>query len=414
VQLSPRRSFFQAGDFAWLLFVAILIGTAPEPNYDALILLPVIGGFQIVEPRLRIFHSRRGQLVSLGLKMALSYLLVGWSHAVYSYYYQIFLIPVVSAATTFELGTVIAVTVIAGLAYFSFLLPFFYDYERFPLPPDQIGIMSLRVAFFAVVAFLVYEQARAKRLQMARTEEAAAQLAESNKSLQETEASLRRSERLAALGQLTAGLAHELRNPLGTIKASAELLTKEAVLGKPEVRAEMAEYIGSEVNRMNNLITSFLNFARPLQIHPAEGDLCAILGDVLRQQAELALQRNVRVTVHRPENECRFAFDADLLTVALTNLLQNAIQASAAGQEVELRIEPSNGDVKIWVIDQGHGIPAQHLESIFNPFFTTKPQGVGLGLPIVAKIIDEHQGRIEVVSEEGKGTKFEVILPANG
>jgi two-component system sensor histidine kinase HydH len=409
--MSRLRGFFQPGDFAWLLFVAILIANAPETNYDAFILLPLIGAFQIIEPRLKIFRSRGGRIASLGLKMVLSYLLVGLSHAVYSYYYQIFLIPVVSAATTFELTAVIAVTAIAGLAYFSFLLPVFFDYNRFQLPPDQISIMSLRVAFFAIVAFLVYEQARAKRLQMARTEEAAAQLAESNRSLREAQVSLRRSERLAALGQLTAGLAHELRNPLGTIKASAEMLTKETLRARPEVRAEMAEYIGTEVNRMNTLITSFLNFARPLQIRPAVADLNAVADDVTRQQAELARDRNVRVVVYRAENAGGAVFDADLLTVALSNLVQNAIQASAAGQEVEVRMERSAGEVKIWVTDQGHGIPAAHLESIFNPFFTTKPQGVGLGLPIVAKIIDEHQGRIQVFSEEGRGTKFEIVLP---
>jgi two-component system sensor histidine kinase HydH len=406
------RSFFQPQDFAWLLFVTILIATAPEPNYDRFILLPLIGGFQIIEPRLKIFSSRRGQVVSLVLKMVLSYLLIGWTDTVYSYYYQIFLIPVVSAATTFELGAVIAVTVIAGLAYFSFLLPVFYDYNRFPLPPDQISIMSLRVAFFAIVAFLVYQQARAKRLQVARTEEAAAELAESNKNLREAQVSLRRSERLAALGQLTAGLAHELRNPLGTIKTSAEMLMKESLKDGPELRAEMAGYIGSEVNRMNGLITSFLNFARPLQIHPAESDLCAVVGEAIRQQSELARERQVRVITRGEDSGCKFLFDADLLTVALANLLQNGIQASAAGQEVEVRIERTGSEAKIWVTDHGHGIPPQNLENIFNPFFTTKPQGVGLGLPIVAKIVDEHQGRLEVFSEEGKGTKFEIVLPA--
>jgi signal transduction histidine kinase len=408
--MKPWRSFFKAGDFAWLLFVAILIATAPETNYNAFILLPLIGAFQIIEPRLKIFRSRRGQIASLALKMVLSYLLLGWTHPLYSYYYQIFLIPVVSAATTFELAGVITVTVIAGLAYFSFLLPIF-DYDKTQLPPDLVSIMSLRVAFFAIVAFLVYEQARAKRLQMARTEEAAAQLSESNKSLREAQVSLRRSERLAALGQLTAGLAHELRNPLGIIKASAEMLTKETLELRPEVRAEMAEYIGSEVNRMNSLITSFLNFARPLQIQPAEADLSAVVDDVIRQQSELAQQRQVRVVAHKAGPACRFVFDADLLAVALGNLLQNAIQASAPGQQVELRVARGETDVTIWVTDQGHGIPTQNLESIFNPFFTTKPQGVGLGLPIVAKIIDEHEGRIEVISEEGKGTKFEVVLP---
>ncbi len=408
--MSRFRHWFKAGDFAWLLFVTVLIVNAPETNYQAFILLPLIGAFQIIEPRLKIFRSRGGQVASLALKMVLSYLLVGWTHALVSYYYQIFLIPVVSAATTFELPVVIIVTVIAGLAYFSFWLPIF-EYDRSVLPTDQVSLMSLRVAFFAIVAFLVYEQARAKRLQMARTEEAAAQLAESNRSLREAQVSLRRSERLAALGQLTAGLAHELRNPLGTIKASAEMLTKETLESRPEVRAEMAEYIGSEVNRMNSLITSFLNFARPLQIHPVEADLNAVVDDVTRQQAELARERQIRVVVRRAENDCKFVFDPDLLTVALSNLVQNAIQASAAGQEVEMRMEQSVGEVKIWVTDQGHGVPAQHLESIFNPFFTTKPQGVGLGLPIVAKIVDEHQGRIHVFSEEGKGTKFEIVLP---
>jgi len=404
------RNFFQIGDFAWLLFVAILIGSPPERNYDLNIILPIIGAFLILEPRLKIFSTRRGRIISLVLKVMLSYLVVGFSHGADSYYYQIFLLPVVSAATTFELGTVVAVTAIAGLGYFGFLLPFFYDYQ---VPPDQISIMSLRVAFFMMVAFLVYEQARAKRLQMARTEETVAQLAESNKNLREAQASLRRSERLAALGQLTAGLAHELRNPLGTIKAAAEMLTKETLEQRPAVREEMAGYIGSEVNRMNNLISSFLNFARPLQIHPAEADLNAVVDDVVRQQAELAKQRQVRVVAEKPAGGCRFSFDKDLLTVALANLVQNAIQASPAGTEVDVLIERSSHEVKLRVTDQGVGIPPQNLESIFNPFFTTKQQGVGLGLPIVAKIIDEHQGRIDVSSEENKGAKFEIVLPLN-
>ena len=131
----------------------------------------------------------------------------------------------------------------------------------------------------------------------------------------------------------------------------------------------------------------------------------------MRQQNELAKQRQVSLKAEKPADTCRFSFDKDLLTVALANLAQNAIQASAAGQEVNLRLERRADSVVIWVIDHGSGIPAQNLENIFNPFFTTKPQGVGLGLPIVAKIIDEHQGRIDVESEENKGTTFEVTLP---
>src|SRR5919108_5913705 len=126
---AKRKSIFRPGnlfqpqDFAWLLFVIVLIATAPEPNYDAVILLPLIGAFQIIEPRLTLFSSRRGQITSIVLKLVLSYLLIGFSHGIDSYYYPIFLIPVVSAATIFELPGVILVTAIACAAYFSFLLP---------------------------------------------------------------------------------------------------------------------------------------------------------------------------------------------------------------------------------------------------------------------------------------------------
>jgi two-component system sensor histidine kinase HydH len=408
-QAPPKRSFLQVQDLAWILFVIVLIATAPERNYDAFILLPLIGAFQIIEPRLKLFASKRGQILSIALKLVFSYLLVGWTHTIFSYYYQIFLIPVVSAATIFELPAVIFVTAISALAYFSFLLPI-YPPPTEGLPDDQISLMSVRVSFYAIVAFLVYEQAKAKRDEMQRTEEAAARLAESNRNLREAQVSLRRSERLAALGQLTAGLAHELRNPLGTIKASAEMLTKDAVKGRPEVTAEMTGYIGSEVNRMNGLITSFLNFARPLQTHPLKSDLKAVFEEVVRQQVELAQSSGVSVTTHI-ENVPPFQFDPDLLKVALSNLVQNAIQASKPGQHVELRADSRDKSVLIFVTDHGEGIEPQNLEGIFNPFFTTKPQGTGLGLSIVSKIIDEHHGNIKVFSEVGKGTRFEITLP---
>ncbi len=191
----------------------------------------------------------------------------------------------------------------------------------------------LRAAFYAIVAFLVYEQAKAKRDEMVRTQEAAERLAESNRSLRHAEASLRRSERLAALGQLTAGLAHELRNPLGTIKASAEMLTKQSTRSRPEVMSEMAGYIGSEVDRMNGLVSSFLDFARPLQVRPITADLRAVIEDVVRQQAELANGRDVTLSIRIGDAPLSFVFDPDLLKVAIGNLVQNAIQASAPGKK---------------------------------------------------------------------------------
>jgi two-component system, NtrC family, sensor histidine kinase HydH len=399
----------QAQDFAWLLFVAVLIATIPETNYNYTILVVLIGAFQIIEPRLKLFSSRRGQIASVALKLILCYLLVGWTHGVASLYYPIFLIPVVSAATLFELPGVILVTAIACAGYFSFLLPVFIGNTE--LPVDFLDLMSLRASFYAIVGFLVYQQAKAKRDEMQRTEEAAARLAEANRELRETQASLRRSERLAALGQLTAGLAHELRNPLGTIKASAEMLQKQAAKNRPEVMNEMADYIGSEVDRMNGLVGSFLDFARPLKLRATAADLRKVFDDVVRDQTELAREREVTLALAGVEEELTFNFDRDLLRLALSNLVQNGIQASAPGQTVTLRAQRRRDDVLVSVSDNGEGIAAAHRESVFNPFFTTKPQGVGLGLALVAKIVDEHGGRIHLWSEPGRGTRFDLSLP---
>lgn len=407
------RSWFRPQDFAWVFFIVVLLLATPEPNYDALIILPLIGAFQIVEPRLELFSSRAGQIVSILLKLLLSYLLVGYSHGLESYYASIFLIPIVSAATTFELAGVTAVTAVACLGYFSFLFPFLSDSSQLQLTPEVISMAFLRAAFYAIVAFVVFEQAHAKREEVKRTQEAASQLEVSNRNLRNAEVSLRRTERLAALGQLTAGLAHELRNPLGTIRASAEMMTKDTGKKDPEVMGEMASFIRTEADRMNSLIGSFLAFARPLQIHPRKADLVSVIHEVLREQNERAKESKVELRFHLGPDAVGlvFAFDPDTMRVALSNLVQNAIQASAHGQLVEVSAEAGEERILIRVADHGTGIPPEHRESIFNPFFTTKPQGVGLGLALVAKIVDEHGGKIDLTSEKGAGTSFEISLP---
>ncbi|MGH9653991.1 MAG: sensor histidine kinase [Bryobacteraceae bacterium] len=392
-----NQPFFQVRDLAWLLFTVWLIFADPETNYNATIVLGVMGAFQIAEPRLRAFSSRRGQIASVALKLILCWLVMGYTHSIDSFYYLIFLIPVISAATTFEALGVTVVTAIASLGYFAFLLPIFIDWTTYQMPPGLISLMFLRICFYAIVAFVVYQQAKAKRREMERTKLA--------------EASLRRGERLAALGQLTAGLAHELRNPLGTIKASAEMLAKPSTRQRPEVMAEMAEYIGSEADRMNGLVSTFLDFARPLKLHPVQADLRPVLEDISQSLNEAAHSRGITISIELHPEPFSFTFDPALLRIAISNLMQNAIQASAAGGRVDMRAEERGGNILIFVSDHGEGIQPQHLENIFNPFFTTKPAGTGLGLAIVSRIVDEHHGRVTVFSQPGAGTTFELTLP---
>ena len=349
--------FLQSQDVFWLFFVIVLVSTIPETNNDVVILLVLIGGFQILEPRLSFFSSRRGQVASMILELVFSYLLVGYSHTINSPYYPMFLIPVISAATTYELPAIAAITALASLSYLSFLLPVFFDWEHYTLPPEFLSTLWVRNSFFAIVAFVVYQQASAKRNEIKRTEEAARMLAESNKHLREAQASLRRSERLAALGQLTAGLAHELRNPLGTIKASAQMLTKPATQNRPAIMAEMAGYIESEVDRVNGLISNFLDFARPLQIHPRMADLPPVFDAIVRGQTALAESRQVTLSVEITGELPSFSFDPDVLKLALDNLVQNAIQASSAGGTVVVRAIDRGDSTIISVIDRGEGIP---------------------------------------------------------
>lgn len=394
---SGTGGIFQIRDVAWLLFTVWLIVADPETNYNATIVLAIMGAFQIAEPRLRVFSSRRGQIASVALKLILCWLVMGYTHSIDSFYYLIFLIPVISAATTFEALGVTVVTAIASLGYFAFLLPIFIDWSTYVMPPGLISLMFLRICFYAIVAFVVYQQAKAKRKEMERTKLA--------------EATLRRSERLAALGQLTAGLAHELRNPLGTIKASAEMLAKPSTRQRPEVMAEMAEYIGSETDRMNGLVSSFLDFARPLKLHAVQAELRPVLEDISQSLSDTAHNRGVAISIELHPEPLSFTFDPALLRIALANLVQNAIQASAPGSRVEMRAEERGDNILIFVSDHGEGIRPQHLENIFNPFFTTKSGGTGLGLAIVSRIVDEHHGRVTVFSQPGAGTRFELTLP---
>jgi len=187
------------------------------------------------------------------------------------------------------------------------------------------------------------------------------------------------------------------------------MLNLETLLETPQVMKEMASYIESEVDRMNSLITSFLNFARPLEIHPVMADLQEVVSDVIRR---LPASKGVAVEESVAPDARNFWFDPATLSIALSNLIQNAIQASAPGTSVRLTGKKAEGEIEITVEDHGEGISPQNLENIFNPFFTTKSNGVGLGLAIVSKIIDEHRGKITATSTVGRGTTFRITLPS--
>jgi two-component system, NtrC family, sensor histidine kinase HydH len=175
------------------------------------------------------------------------------------------------------------------------------------------------------------------------------------------------------------------------------------------VAREMAGFISTEVDRTNSLVTRFLQFARPLEVRLEQADLTQVLDRAIteaqREAPKIAIYKN-----YAPEIP-PFPLDAELMERVFYNLVLNAAQATAAGGAVTVKTRAAGGQAEIAVIDRGVGIDPKQRDSIFNPFFTTKPTGVGLGLAIVAKIVDEHGGKIAVESELGKGSIFCVILP---
>jgi two-component system sensor histidine kinase HydH len=403
----PWRRYFRPQAFFWLLLFAAMLVFNPEPGPIVPALLVALCAVQILEPRI-------GTLLAVLLEFGLCYVLIGYSGGVSSSFYPILLLPVITASTNFGLLGAVFSVIAAGGGYLAFLLylPLYNQY----VAPEDIPDLVLHVLWFPMVGFFTYQLLQANREQTLKAEAAAQQLVEANQSLREAQDEVRRSERLAALGQLTAGLAHELRNPLGTMKSSAELLTRQ-VSGENEIAKEMAGYIAAEVDRTNSLITRFLDFARPQHLKLEKGDLSELLDHVIErfEKEKSGAAASVSVYKNYSPDVPPVAFDAQLLERALLNLVMNAGQASRAGAVVTVKtqvVETSSGrSVEVAVIDRGSGIDPKNLQSIFNPFFTTKSEGVGLGLAIVSKIIDEHGGQIAVESTLGEGSVFRLLLP---
>lgn len=383
------------------------MATAVTPHPLERPLLGALAAVQIGERKIAFFTSGRGVAASALTKFLLGYLLIGYSGGVESGYYLLLLLPLVSAAAAYgPLGSILFTAVACG-AYLSFLV--WIDWDRYSIAPDQIRELCRRLAFFALIGYLSNTLAAAAREQSRRYKTMADELAAANRNLLEAEDAVRRSDRLAALGQLSAGLAHELRNPLATIKGSAEMLGRSLAEGS-EVAREMAGFISTEVDRTNQIVTRFLEFARPIKLRREPEEITAVLDRAIGEVSR-TVGCHVQFSRNYSPDLGPVPIDADLIERVFANLLANAAQASPEGAEVTVKTLLAGREAEISIIDRGAGIAPKNLESIFNPFFTTKADGVGLGLAIVSKLVDEHGGRIAAESEVSKGSVFRVYLP---
>jgi two-component system, NtrC family, sensor histidine kinase HydH len=392
-------------DVVWLLLFILLAVTSEIRDAWVYGMLAALAAVQVLESKVPALATIRGRVLGLIVKFALCFLLIGYTFGIDSRFWLLLLLPVVSAATVFGILGTMATVGFAAVTDLAFIP--YADWSRLDIAAYATEL-TMRVAVLAIVGTLANTLAEDLRVQSREARRTAAQLVAANEQVQEAQEAVRRSDRLAALGQLSAGLAHELRNPLGTIRGSAEMLSR-TLTTENDVAREMAGYISAEVDRANSLITRFLQFARPLELRPERADLTQTLDRAVamveREAPNVSIYKN-----YAPEIP-PFVFDPELLERVIYNLVLNAAQATPAGGAVTVKTRTAGRTVEIAVVDRGTGIEPRHLDTIFNPFFTTKPDGVGLGLAIVAKIVDEHGGKIAVESEPKKGSIFRVLLP---
>lgn len=224
------------------------------------------------------------------------------------------------------------------------------------------------------------------------------------------EAEALRQSRLAAMGEMAATLAHEVRNPLGAMELFTGLLLQD-LRDRPDT-LRLAHQVARGITDLNHLVTNLLEFTRTRVARRVVFDCCALLDDAVRYTADLCAEGHIVVERRYAAPDLAVRADPDLLRPVLLNLVRNALQAMSGGGTLTVGAASASDGVRLTVADTGAGIPAAARAEIFRPFYTTRARGTGLGLAVVRGLTEAMGGRLEVESEEGQGTTFTVVLPA--
>ncbi|MEH7444234.1 ATP-binding protein [Bacillus sp. JJ1122] len=222
-----------------------------------------------------------------------------------------------------------------------------------------------------------------------------------------TEESLRKAEKLAMIGELAAGIAHEIRNPLTSIRGFVQLLN-ESSAGQ-----NYTDIIIEEIERINLIVSEFMVFAKPHQVYFSECDLTAILSGVIKFLAPEAILKNVLMEFEFPKEEVKILGEKSQLKQVFLNLIKNSIEAMPNGGKIHITLEKSYDNILITIKDNGVGMDEEQAKKLGEPFFTTKQDGNGLGLMVSYKIIQNHNGTIEVSSQKNIGTSFTISFDKN-
>ena len=327
-----------------------------------------------------------------------------WLHDVLR---RLYYVPIILAAFLFGLRGSLAVALASSLLYLphAFLVTVHHGsmLHQDPTGPANKILEILLFNVVGLVTGLLVERERAARAELER------QMAR----MQALESQLVRAGRLQALGQLSAGLAHEIRNPLATLKTAAALVGDEIAADSP--RRRFVGILQLELERLESLLERFLAFARPAALQVREVEVVEVIERAAALARPQATLRGIGIETP-PASSASLSCDPERLAQVLLNLLLNAVQFSPDMGVVEvtheLRVLPHGAFQTILIRDEGPGVDPACRERIFDPFYTTRPQGTGLGLSIASRLMDEHGGWIEVDNRPTGGAEFRLYLPA--
>ena len=218
------------------------------------------------------------------------------------------------------------------------------------------------------------------------------------------------ADRVSAISRITGGVAHEVKNPLNAILMHVELARMKLAAGDSDLKPQM-DIIGSEIVRLDHVVKTFLDFTRPVELHPVDVPLESFVNEIAEFARPLAETAKIEVTVEQKADGASIAVDVDLLKQAILNVVMNAIEAMPDGGQLRFQSSLRGDDAEIRISDTGCGIPPGAQKKIFGLYFTTKPKGSGIGLAMAFRFVQLHDGTIEFKTEPGKGTTFIIRVP---
>jgi len=317
-------------------------------------------------------------------------------------YQRLYYLPIVAAALLFGLRGGLISALFASAAYAPHIAFQWHHQPEYAL--NQYAEIVL-FFFFAVVAGALSDRNRRSH---ARAEKITAELERSYAELRQTFEQLLQAERLSALGEISAGIVHEIRNPLGAIKGAVEIIEDELAEDSP--RREFAAIAKREVERIEKLVQEFVRFARPPKLVKSLANVNELVESVIKLLEQQATAQKVITQKDLAKNLPPVALDGEQIEQVLLNLSLNALQAMPNGGTVIFRTSQTKDAVIIEVEDTGGGIPANVIGRIFDPFFTTKDKGSGLGLSVAHKIVAQHVGNLTARNSEN-GAVFRIEFP---